>query len=118
MLVKRLTILPLLLYLSIALGQTNEKLLVEKKQACEKILAEFTGKPESLELLIKTGTEGLVLTSEKDHEYKFLFHQAIGSGYYYKQDFTSASQHFEEAYNEATKANLVEKVLSRLETLF
>lgn len=117
MLVKRLTILPLLLYLSIALGQTNEKLLVEKKQACEKILAEFTGKPESLELLIKTGTEGLVLTSEKDHEYKFLFHQAIGSGYYYKQDFTSASQHFEESYNEATKANLVEKSIKPLGNL-
>lgn len=117
MLVKRLTILPLLLYLSIALGQANEKLLVEKKQACEKILAEFTGKPESLELLIKTGTEGLALTSEKDHEYKFLFHQAIGSGYYYKQDFTSASQHFEEAYNEATKANLVEKSIKPLGNL-
>ena len=117
MLAKRLTILPLLLYFSIALGQTNEKLLVEKKQACEKILAEFTGKPESLELLIKTGTEGLALSSEKDHEYKFLFHQAIGTGYYYKQDFTSASQHFEEAYSEATKANLVEKSIKPLGNL-
>ena len=106
MLAKRLTILPLLLYFSIALGQTNEK-----------ILAEFTGKPESLELLIKTGTEGLALSSEKDHEYKFLFHQAIGTGYYYKQDFTSASQHFEEAYSEATKANLVEKSIKPLGNL-
>ncbi|MEO5948075.1 MAG: ATP-binding protein [Chitinophagaceae bacterium] len=117
MLVKRLTILPLLLYFSIALGQTNENLLVAKKQACEKILAEFTGKPESLELLIKTGTEGLALTAEKDHEYKFLFHQAIGSGFYYKQDFTSASQHFEEAYSEAKKANLEEKSIKPLGNL-
>ena len=102
---------------SLCFSQSKEKLLLVKKQACEKILAEFTGKPESLDQLINTGSEGLALATEKDHEYKFLFQQAIGSGYYYKQNFISASQHFEEAYSEAVKAKLIEKSIKPLGNL-
>ena len=106
---KGITLSLLLCTSSLCFSQSKEKLLLVKKQACEKILAEFTGKPESLDQLINTGSEGLALATEKDHEYKFLFQQAIGSGYYYKQNFISASQHFEEAYSEAVKAKLIEK---------
>ncbi len=84
-------------------------LLDKKKAACESILAAFSGKPETFDQLINEGTEGLAITNAGDHEYKFSFHQAIGTGYYYKQDFKSAKDNFEQAYTEATKANLVEK---------
>ncbi|MEO6403939.1 MAG: hypothetical protein ABIY51_10575, partial [Ferruginibacter sp.] len=67
----------------------------KKKIDCESILAAFTGKPESIEQLIKEGGEGITLTDAVDVEYKFLFYNAIGTGYYYKQDFKSAKENFE-----------------------
>ncbi len=84
-------------------------LLDKKKAACESILAAFSGKPETFDQLIKEGTEGLAITNAEDHEYKFSFHQAIGTAYYYKQDFKSAKDNLEQAYTEASKGNLVEK---------
>lgn len=84
-------------------------LLDKKKAECENILAAFSGKPETFDQLIQEGTEGLAITNEKDLEYKFAFHQAIGTGYYYKQDFKSAKDNFEQAFTEASKASLVEK---------
>jgi signal transduction histidine kinase len=84
-------------------------LLDKKKAECENILAAFTGKPETFDQLIKEGNAGLAITNPEDHEYKFAFHQAIGTGYYYKQDFKGAKDNYEQAYTEASKANLVEK---------
>ncbi|MEO6404306.1 MAG: ATP-binding protein, partial [Ferruginibacter sp.] len=55
------------------------------------------------------GGEGITLTDAVDVEYKFLFYNAIGTGYYYKQDFKSAKENFELAYEIAVKAKLVEK---------
>lgn len=98
-----------LLTSSYCFSQSKQQLLEEKKAACEAILAAFTGKSESFDLLIKTGKEGLTIAGEKDHNYNFIFHQAIGSGYYYKQDFKSSSEHLEQAYAEAVKANMIEK---------
>ncbi|MEO7444280.1 MAG: hypothetical protein ABIT96_05765, partial [Ferruginibacter sp.] len=84
-------------------------LLDSKKAECENIVAAFTGKPETFDQLIKEGAAGLAITNAGDHEYKFAFYQAKGTGYYYKQNFDSASGNFELAYEEAKKANLVEK---------
>jgi signal transduction histidine kinase len=108
-----------MLFCTISYGQTDKhyQLLNEKKTICENTLAAFSGKPESLELLIHTGNEGLKLTRPTDHAYKFLFNQAIGNGYYYKQDFKKAKEHFETAYEEAIQANLVEKSLKSLGNL-
>lgn len=90
------------------------KLLEEKKQECEGILAAFSGKPESLDLLIKEGVEGLKLAGEKDYEYRYAFHQAIGTGYYYKQDFKSAKEQFEQSYAVALKGAMTDKSLKPL----
>jgi len=100
-------------------GQQDEHalLLNEKKKACEDAMAAFSGKPESLELLIKEGEEGLKLTRAEDHAYRFLFHQAMGNGYYYQQNFKQAKMHFEQAYEEAVKAKLIEKSLKPLGNL-
>jgi len=101
----------LLLYSFFCAAQSKDHfaLLDKKKAECENILAAFTGKPETFDQLIKEGKEGLAITNTGDHEYKFAFHQAIATGYYYKQDFKSAKDNYEQAYNEASKANLVEK---------
>lgn len=101
-----LAFLPLL---SIAQSATHEQLLNEKRNAVENIMATFSGKPESFDELIKKGTEGLAITTDADYTYKFLFYQAIGSGYYYKQDFKSAKENFEAAYSIATKEKMIEK---------
>ena len=102
---------------SLCFSQSKEKLLNEKKQACEAILAAFTGKPESFEQLIKTGKEGLAIANENDHAYNFVFYQAIGSGYYYKQDFKLASENFEAAYAEALTGKMIEKSVKPLGNL-
>lgn len=120
---KKFTIFFLLLWsvfsYTFSYGQADKhyQLLNEKKTICENTLAAFSGKPESLELLINTGKEGLKLAKSNDHAYKFLFNQAIGSGYYYKQDLKQAKEHFETAYNEAIKGNLIEKSLKSLGNL-
>lgn len=100
-------------------GQQDQyyQLLNAKKKICESTMAAFSGKPESLDLLINTGNEGLKLTRPDDHGYKFLFNQAIGNGYYYKQDFKQARAHFEKAYTEAVKAGWIEKSLKSLGNL-
>jgi signal transduction histidine kinase/tetratricopeptide (TPR) repeat protein len=90
------------------------KLLEEKKLKCEGILATFSGKPESLDLLIKEGREGLKIAGEKDYEYRYAFHQAIGTGYYYKQDFKSAKEQFEQSYAVAIKGAMTDKSLKPL----
>jgi signal transduction histidine kinase len=120
---KTLTIFLLLLWSALscphAFGQKDQhyKLLNEKKKICETTLAAFTGKPESLSLLVQTGSEGLKLTKPEDYGYKFLFNQAIGYGYYYRQDFKRAKDHFEQAYDQALKGGLVEKSLKPLGNL-
>ena len=88
---------------------TNEQLLNEKKSRLENIMATFTGKPESFDQMIKEGTEGLTYSTNRDHSFRFLFYQAIGNGYYYKQNFKSASENFEAAYAEALQGKLIEK---------
>lgn len=93
------------------------KSLEEKKLKCETILAEFSGKPESLDLLIKEGKQGLQLTDKKDYEYILIFNQAIASGYYYKQDFKSAKEHFEKALIAANEGKLIDKSLKPLGAL-
>lgn len=100
-----------------AQNNTHVKKLIEKKVACESIMATFNGKSESIEELIKEGKAGLQLSQTKDHEYKLLFNNAVATGFYYKQDFNTARQYFEAAYDEAVKAKLVEKSLKPLGNL-
>ncbi|MBB2147266.1 hypothetical protein GM921_17325 [Pedobacter sp. LMG 31464] len=110
----------LLTFVSITCFAQNDahyKQLVEKKNACAAILASFTGKAETFDELIKQGNEGLKISKEKDNEFKFIFNSAVATGYYYKQDFKSAKLYFENAYDEAKKANLTEKSLKPLGNL-
>lgn len=102
-----------------AYAQKNEHIrqLEEKKLKCEGILATFSGKPESLDLLINEGSEGLKIADEKDYEYRYAFHQAIGTGYYYKQDFKSAKEQFEQSYAIAVKGAMTDKSLKPLGNL-
>lgn len=101
--------------------QAQEKdhstLLNQKKLECEKILAEFSGKPESILLLIKTGKEGLELCKKADYENRFAFNQAIGTGYYYQQDFKSAKSYFEQSYQVASQGGMADKSLKPLGNL-
>lgn len=101
------------------LAQQNERiqLLVKKKNECNTIMASFSGRKESVDLLIKTGLEGLKIAQPADHEFKFIFNSNIGLGYYYRQDFKTARKYFEAGYDEAIKANLVEKSLKPLGSL-
>ncbi|MET7257456.1 sensor histidine kinase [Dyadobacter fermentans] len=91
--------------------------LEEKKLKCEGILATFSGKPETLDLLIREGREGLKIAGEKDYEYSYAFHQAIATGYYYKQDFKSAKEQFEQSYAVAMKGGMTDKSLKPLGNL-
>jgi hypothetical protein len=74
-------------------SQSNEikKLISEKRNKIQQQQIAFSGKPEMIEFLIKTGKEGLELTPANDYENKFFFNQSIGTGYYYKQNFDSTS---------------------------
>ena len=104
-----LTLLLSLGFVSIAQQKNRQQVLDEKKNSLEKIMATFSGKPESFDEMIKKGNDGLAVTTEKEYAYKFLFLHAIGTGYYYKQDFKSAIENFEQAYSEAVKGNMIEK---------
>jgi signal transduction histidine kinase len=119
MYLKTICVLCLLVWSSSCYAQKDEHIirLNEKKKECEDIMATFSGKPESLELLIREGAEGLRLTRTEDHGYRFLFNQSMGNGYYYQQNFKKAKMHFEQAYEEAVKAELIEKSLKPLGNL-
>jgi signal transduction histidine kinase len=101
----------------IAQQSNHLKLLNEKKALCETIMGSFSGKNEAIEGLIKEGKAGLKIATDKDHEYRLIFNNAVATGFYYKQDFKSAKQYFEAAYEEAVKAKLVEKSLKPLGNL-
>ncbi len=109
--IRTLLITFLTFWLTICFAQQNKhlQLLNEKKKACETIMASFSGKSESIDLLIKEGSNGLNLATSKDYEYKFLFNSAVGTGYYYKQDFKLAKHYFEQAYEAAKQGSLIEK---------
>jgi signal transduction histidine kinase len=119
MYLKTICLLCLLVWSASCCGQNDEHIirLNEKKKECEDAMAAFTGKPESLELLIREGAEGLKLTRKEDHAYRFIFNQSMGNGYYYQQNFKNAKMHFEQAYEEAVKADLIEKSLKPLGNL-
>lgn len=108
-----------LFFSSTSTAQKNNhlQLLNEKKALCEGIMSTFSGKSEAIEELIKEGKAGLQIAKAKDYEYKLIFNNAIATGFYYKQDFKLAKQHFEAAYEEAVKAKLVEKSLKPLGNL-
>jgi signal transduction histidine kinase len=116
---KLLTMFCLLWYSTDLSAQQSDrdKILIEKRKVCDQIVATFSGKPEDLDALIKTGTEGIKLAADNDYENKFIFNQAAGVGYYYKQDFKNTKIHFEAAYEAATKAGLIEKSLKPLGNL-
>ncbi|MDQ8006260.1 MAG: ATP-binding protein [Pedobacter sp.] len=101
---------------SLAFAQGNEHTDKLKKQQkkCDEIMATFSGKPETLEALIKEGNIGLKMTKPSDHEFRFAFNMAIGTGYYYKQDFKNTQLHFEQAFDDAQDAKLLEKSLKPL----
>lgn len=94
----------------VAHSQSKEikNLISEKRNKIQQQQIAFSGKPEMIEILIKTGKEGLELTPVNDYENKFFFYQSIGTGYYYKQNFDSTSYFFEQAYESALKGNLYE----------
>lgn len=108
-----------LLFSSVCLAKDSDRIksLKEKKRACGEISAALSGKPESLDLLINTGEQGLKLSFPEEHAYKFFFNQAIGTGFYYKQNFAKTKAHFEAAYLEATQAGLLESSLKPLGNL-
>lgn len=89
-------------------NREQQSLLQEKKQSVEQIQATFSGKPESFDALISDGSAGLGLAAKNDYAHQYLFSQAIASGYYYKQQFDSASVYFEKAYTAAEKGKLIE----------
>lgn len=93
------------------------QLLAEKKNAYNKLMLTFSGTKESIESLIKIGNEGLKLTKPEDHEYRFIFSNAIATANYYQQDFKAAKTYFELSYEEAVKAKLTEKSLKPLGNL-
>lgn len=111
MCLKSLSLAILLLAFGFAAAQQNKRQeeLDEKKSRLEKIMTTFSGKPESFDQLINEGKEGIAISATNDYSYKFLFYQAIGSGYYYKQDFKSAKENFEAAYAEAVQGKMIEK---------
>ncbi|RZL30838.1 MAG: hypothetical protein EOO96_17325, partial [Pedobacter sp.] len=116
---KSLSTLFLLFISLISFGQKDShfKQLAKIRHNCETIMGSFSGKPETIEALIKEGNTGLKLTKETDQEFKFSFYMAIGSGYYYKQDFKSAKDNFEKAYTSAVNAGIHEKSLRPLGNL-
>lgn len=114
---KLITFLLLVSFAAVAQKADHVKLLDGKRSNCERIMAEFSGKPESLDLLIKEGREGLKIADKKEYEYLFAFHQAIGTGYYYKQDFKLAKEHFEQSYAIAVKGKMIDKSLKPLGNL-
>jgi signal transduction histidine kinase len=92
-----------------AQGNTHQQQLDIIKKECERIQAAFSGNPGSFEELVKKANEGLSLAKANEHEYRFAFHMAAGSGYYYQQNFEKTKIEFEKAYEEAEKAKLLEK---------
>lgn len=110
-------ILFLLSYTCFAQKNQHYQQLVEKKKECEEIMAAFTGKAETFNELIKRGNEGLKISITTDHEFRFLFYQAIASGYYYKQNFKLAKENFEHGYEEAMEGHMVEKSIKPLGNL-
>jgi len=97
--------------------KSHKALLDEKKANLENIMAAFTGTAESFNKFIQLGNEGMAITKADDHAYRFIFLQAIATGYYYKQNFDSARINFEQANAEALKANLIEKSVKPLGNL-
>lgn len=97
-------------------GQQTQhlNLLKQEKSKLEEMMATFSGKNESIDRLISEGKTALKLTQPKEYEYKFIFNSAIGTGYYYKRDFKSAILSFEQAYDDAVQAKLIEKSLKPL----
>ena len=113
-------LLAIFLFISIkcfAQNKSRLQLLNEKKEACGAIMASFSGSKENVDFLIKTSLEGLKIAKKNDHEYKFIFNGHIALGYYYRQDFNAARKYFEHSYDEAIKANLIEKSLKPLGSL-
>lgn len=103
---------------TLAFTQNNHIAALRKQQKkCEEILATFNGKPEMLEALIKEGNIGIKMTKPNDLEFKYAFNIAIGTGFYYKQDFKTTQKHFEQAYADAQQAKLLEKSLKPLGNL-
>lgn len=97
------------------------KRLEEIKSNLEKIQATFSGKPETFDLLITEGKKGIAIAETDDFRNRYSFMQAIASGFYYKQQFDSASFYFEKAYSEAKKGNLIElstKPLGNLASIY
>ncbi|KQC00153.1 ATP-binding protein [Pedobacter sp. Hv1] len=95
--------------LCVAQQDKHLQMLTEKRKACETIMASFNGKTETIDLLIKEGEAGLKIVKPKEYNYKFLFSSAVGTGYYYKQNFKLAKQYFELAYETAKEGNMVSK---------
>lgn len=99
---------------SLAQSSTRVNELKKHQKKCDEIMATFSGKPEILEALIKEANIGLKMTKPTDHEFRYAFNMSIGTGYYYKQDFKKTQQHFEQAYDDAKQAKLLEKSLKPL----
>lgn len=89
-------------------AQKNKQLVDEIRKNIEEIQATFSGKPETFDLLIEKGKQGLSATDEENYSDRCFFSQATGSGFYYKQRFDSASNYFEKAYAAASKGKKVE----------
>ncbi|TCD07141.1 hypothetical protein EZ449_15235 [Pedobacter frigidisoli] len=100
-------------------GQTDKRIssILEKEKLCSLISAKLSGRSTAIDSLILIGNEGLKLTKAGEHNYRFAFHQAIGTGYYYKQNFLAASKQFELSYQEASNAGMIEKSLKPLGNL-
>ena len=117
--IKTLFIILLTTWSTLCLAQQDKhiQLLNEKRKACETIMASFNGKTETIDLLIKEGEAGLKIVGPKEYSYKILFSSAVGTGYYYKQNFKLAKQYFEMANEAAVQGNMIAKSAKALGNL-
>ncbi len=117
--IKTLFIILLTTWSTLCFAQQDKhlQLLNEKRKACETIMASFNGKTETIDLLIKEGEAGLKIVNPKEYNYKILFSSAVGTGYYYKQNFKLAKQYFEMANEAAVQGNMIAKSAKALGNL-
>lgn len=95
----------------------DDNRLESTKAALDQLYAGFNGSPESIGKLIDLGKEGISLSPADKHDYRLQFYLAMGTGYYYQQNFSQARANFELATKEALAANIIEQAVKPLGNL-
>ncbi|MDA3615231.1 tetratricopeptide repeat-containing sensor histidine kinase [Polluticaenibacter yanchengensis] len=95
----------------------DDNRLESTKAALDQLYAGFNGSPESIGKLIDLGKEGISLSPSDKHDYRLQFYLAMGTGYYYQQNFSQAKVNFELATKEALAAKIIEQAVKPLGNL-